>query len=121
MAQEMTLSVYLQQRGKKAKALTRGEAELLGIPFPLQAGWPRRYSSVVIDDRMFERLMAFADARYKISGERARNARANDIVKLGAVPQRAQAGRAQAAPKVIFGFVVRKARRYCPHRPAPWT
>ena len=58
MAQEMTLTAYLAQRGTKAKALKRGEAEAFGIPYPLQAGWPARYAEVVITEAMISQAAA---------------------------------------------------------------
>jgi len=45
----MTFLQYLQQRGKKAYSLTRIEAEMLGIPYPLEKGWVKRYSELEID------------------------------------------------------------------------
>jgi hypothetical protein len=52
MSQKLTLAVYLEQKGQKAKALKRVEAEAFGIPYPLQAGWPGRHSDMEITPEM---------------------------------------------------------------------
>jgi len=119
MAKKMTLSDYLAQRGTKAKALTRGEATLLGIPYPLQAGWPRRYGAVQIDDGLFEQLAACAEAARRAAEEKAKRVQACAAGKPVVAPRPPQTASAPVAPKVVFGFVVRKARRYCSRRPAP--
>lgn len=120
MAKKMTLSGYLAQRGKKAKALTRGEAALLGIPYPLQAGWPRRYGAVEIDEVMLEKLAACAEAARQAAEEKARRAQVKSAVS--AASKRAPLFACMPAPaKLVCGFVLRKAKRYRARSSAPWA
>lgn len=121
MAQKMTLSAYLAQRGKKAKALTRGEAALLGIPFPLQAGWPRRYGAIEIDDAMLAQLAACVEAARRTAEEKAQRAMAERAA--GSAPRhiRLPAASVPAVVRVVSGFVLRKAKRYRERGPAPWA
>jgi hypothetical protein len=58
MSEKLTLTAYLDQRGKKAKALKRGEAEAFGIPYPLQSGWPAKYGALEITEEMTARAAA---------------------------------------------------------------
>jgi hypothetical protein len=121
MAKKMTLSGYLAQRGTKAKALTRGEAALLGIPYPLQAGWPRRYGAVEIDDDLLLRLAACAELARQAAEERAIRAREKSTGSSAALQQLTLMPSAPVTMKVVAGFVLRRARRYCTRKPAPWT
>jgi len=93
MAQEMTLTAYLAQRGTKAKALKRGEAEAFGIPYPLQAGWPARYADIVITEAMLRQAAA------NMTAPRRRP------VLLAVTLRPATSNR-------FRGFVLRRARRY---------
>ena len=56
MSQKLTLEVYLEQKGQKAKALKRIEAEAFGIPYPLQAGWPGRHGEMEVTPKMLEQI-----------------------------------------------------------------
>lgn len=56
MSQKLTLAVYLEQKGQKAKALKRIEAEAFGIPYPLQAGWPGRHGDMEVTPQMLEQV-----------------------------------------------------------------
>jgi hypothetical protein len=120
----MTLAVYLAQRGTKAKALTKREADLLGIPFPLQCGWPRKYGGMEIEEGMLERLVAHAEAaRQVVEGKALRNqakppagAQAPAGVQMSLIAQHAQ--RAQSP---VPGFALRQAKRYRGRKPAPWA
>lgn len=122
MAQTTTLTSYLKKRGVKAKALTRGEAELLGIPYPLQCGWPRKYGSMEIDEALLERLTVHAEAARHTAEEKARRGRiqapaatlVQDQLQL-AVP----APRVRASP--VAGFVLRRPKRYRSRGSAPWA
>jgi hypothetical protein len=115
MAQKMTLTGYLTQRGVKAKALTKGEAELLGIPYPLRAGWPRRHGAMEIEEEMLARLVACAEGIRRAAEEKARSDRAN--FKRTALAS----CRAPTKLPTFPGFVLRQARRYRSRRSAPWT
>lgn len=121
MAQKMTLSAYLAQRGKKAKALTKGEAALLGVPFPLQAGWPRRYGAVEIDEAMLEQLEACAEAARRAAEEKSRRAEAKHAA--GPLPRSfpPPALMEPVVSRVVSGFVLRKARRYRERTSASWS
>jgi hypothetical protein len=99
MSEMLTLSTYLEQRGKKAKALRRGEAEAFGIPYPLRAGWPRQYGGMEITAAMIEDA-AFRDA---IARQEARDRAKHEPPKL-------PAQQAKASP--VPGFVLRQAKRY---------
>lgn len=118
MAQKMTLSAYLAQRGKKAKALTKGEAALLGIPFPLQSGWPRRYGTVEIDEAMLEQLEACVEAARQAAEERVRSARGKTAAPPAPLPQNFVE---PAVVRVVSGFVLRTPRRARSRRSAPWA
>lgn len=109
MPEKLTLSAYLEQRGKKAKSLKKGEAEAFGIPYPLQAGWPWRYGAMEITPAMIEDAQlrirsAKQEARSKGRGEMPAVAPAT-AVKLSAVP----------------GFVLRRPKRYRSRSSAPWS
>jgi hypothetical protein len=106
MAQKMTLTGYLAQRGVKAKALTKGEAELLGIPYPLRAGWPRRHGAMEIEEEMLTRLVVCVEGARRAAEEKARSDRAK-------VKRTALAGCQLPTELPAFpGFVLRQARRY---------
>jgi hypothetical protein len=122
MAQKMTLAAYLVQRGKKAKALTKGEAELLGIPYPLRAGWPRRHGAIEIEEGMLEQLAACGRAAQQTLEEKKRRAqvKAVRVTLAGQMPlQVATTPAVRVSP--VAGFVLRQARRYRTRRPAPWA
>jgi hypothetical protein len=121
MAQKMTLTAYLAQRGKKAKALTKGEADLLGIPYPLRAGWPRRHGAMELTEEVVEQLVACAENARQASEEKARR----DQVKTkgGSATTRLRARPTLSAPTAIPafpGFALRQARRYRSRSSAPW-
>jgi hypothetical protein len=52
----MKLHEYLKIRCKSSNALTKPEADLLYISYPLPEGWVKRYGNVEIDDELFDRL-----------------------------------------------------------------
>ena len=132
MAQKMTLSAYLQQRGKKAKALTRIEAQVFDVPFPLQSGWPRRYGAMEITPEMIERIEAHAaeasqsdDRTIRRSAKRA--AAALPVAETAAAarptpPAPALVGASKAAGAPSFpGFALRPAKRRRSRESAPWA
>lgn len=125
MAQEMTLSVYLQQRGKKAKALTRIEAEVFGIPFPLLAGWPRRHGAMTITEEMIrqiEELAAAADQATDRPSRRSRKRVAAALPSAG-VPVMVEhsATRREVVAPSFPGFALRLPKRHRAKESAPWT
>lgn len=113
MAEKMTLTKYLAQRGVKAKALTRGEATLLGIPFPLQGGWARKHGAMVIEAEMLPRLVAYADAARQVAEEKAR---AKKVEPRTAPPAAEQLPLAIAPMRIrvspVPGFVLRRPKSY---------
>jgi len=122
MAEKLTLTAYLARRGVKAKALTRGEAALLGIPFPLQGGWARKHGAMVIEEEMLPQLVAHAEAARQAAAEKAKNrnvephttAPAASQMPLTMIPVRI---RVAAFP----GFVLRRPKSYRARKSAPWT
>jgi hypothetical protein len=122
MAQKTTLTSYLAKRGVKAKALTRGEAELLGIPYPLQCGWPRKYGGMEIDESLLERLAVHAEAARQAAEEKARRSRTQAQAPT-AMPVQDQLQLAVSPPRTrvspVAGFVLRQARRYRSRSLAP--
>jgi hypothetical protein len=108
MPEKLTLSAYLAKRGKKAKALKRGEAEAFGIPWPLQAGWPWRYGAMEITPEMI------ADAESRIREAKSKP-------KVAPVATEVPMSMPHVTRPEFFGFVLRQARRYRVRRPAPWA
>jgi hypothetical protein len=122
MAEKMTLTAYLEQRGVKAKALTRGEAQLLGIPYPLPGGWPRKYGSLVIGEEMLPQLTAHAEAARHAAEEKAR---ARKTKTLTAAPASAQLPLVSVPARILVspvpGFVLRRPKRYRARKTVPWA
>jgi hypothetical protein len=54
----VTLTEYLEWRsgGRGQVALSRGEAALLGIPYPLKPKWQHRHGSMALTDEVAVRL-----------------------------------------------------------------
>ena len=127
MAQKMTLAAYLVQRGKKAKALTKIEADVFGIPYPLLAGWPRRHGAMEITQEMIEQIEAqvavasqSVDREVRRSGKRAIAALTPPAPASTPRPPRAAAAPAERLSP-IPGFVLRQPRRCRARRSAPWA
>lgn len=121
MAQKMTLTAYLAQRGVKAKALTKGEADLLGIPFPLQGGWPRKYGGIEIDDGLLKQLSAHAESARLAAEKKARLGQARPAAPAPVgVQMPLVSAPVRVAGSPVPGFVLRQARRYRTRKPAPW-
>lgn len=55
MPENLTLAVYLERRGS-VKALTRIEAEVFGVPYPLVKGWATRLGATKITQEMLDQL-----------------------------------------------------------------
>jgi hypothetical protein len=123
MAQNLRLSEYLSQRGKKAKALTRIEAEVFGIEYPLQAGWPRRHGGMEITGAMIDLVQAHAvEAGMSTDRQVRRSAKRATAALPTQVPdQRPVLAEKVMRPSLFPGFVVRPALRHRTRRPAPWA
>lgn len=59
----ITLKVYLQERFSKANALTRREAEIIGLKWPMEKGWVKKFGSVEISQDKMGALSKIAGAR----------------------------------------------------------
>jgi hypothetical protein len=133
MAQKMTLSAYLVGRGKKAKALTKIEADVFGIPYPLLAGWPRRHGAMEITEEMIEEVGARAAAANESVDKKARrNAkRASaalptsglgvDHAETSPTPGKPPAQPKPTAAPLFPGFILQPGRRHRARKPAPWS
>lgn len=118
MPENLTLVVYLEKRGS-VKALTRIEADVFGVPYPLQKGWAHRHGTAPITQEMLDQLQQKIGRAKSSTAEKAQ--RGLDAVE-GVVPAPAGARRQKdavpadtpRAPKVslVPGFVLRQARRY---------
>jgi hypothetical protein len=51
----MDIETYFRNKGP-SPGLTKAEASVLGIPFPLQAGWLRKYGSCAITTEQVQLL-----------------------------------------------------------------
>jgi len=119
MSQKLTLAVYLEQKGQKAKALKRVEAEAFGIPYPLQAGWPGRHGEMEVTPQMLEQITTAPRVKVRSAAPTSRDEEGRP--NLGAdcnVNHRRQAE--VMRPARFPGFVVRPALRHRTRRPAPW-
>lgn len=133
MAQKMTLTAYLVQRGKKAKALTKIEADVFGIAYPLQAGWPRRHGAMEITDAMVEQIGARAAAAAELTDKKTRRSAKRASAALpasglgidhaGASPaQRTPPAQPKPTATHLFpGFILQPGRRHRARKSAPWS
>jgi len=110
MSQKLTLAVYLEQKGQKAKALKRVEAETFGIPYPLQAGWPGRYGEMEVTPQMLEQIATAPRTKVRSAvpalqdNEACQNLRPDCDIKHG---NQADTLRPSRFP----GFTIRPSRR----------
>lgn len=100
MAQKLTLAAYLEQRGKKAKALTKIEAQVFGIAYPLQAGWPRRHGAMEITETMIDRVKAQTAVASESDERKIRRGakRATTVVSKAATATQPRAATGSDAP-----------------------
>lgn len=127
MSQKLTLARYLEGRGA-VKSLTRIEAEAFGVPYPLVSGWPARYGDVEITGAMLEDLESrVASARRSTANKARRGLQGLGAVKSESSVQLVSVDSTCLAPRLdqratavqaLFGFVLRRARRYRARRPA---
>lgn len=66
----MNLKEYLAKRHCKIKALTKKEATILGIPYPLRKGWAEQDRA--ISPKEWKRLCAVLQSRPKTTSSRRR-------------------------------------------------
>jgi hypothetical protein len=125
MSQKLTLTRYLRGGGE-VKTLTRIEALVFGIPYPLQPGWPRKYGPMEITDQMVEDVRArIAVAKESTARSARRRLDGIDAEASIAIPTQNSPVPRAAAPletKVspVSGFVLRLARRYRARKPTTW-
>lgn len=127
MPEKLTLAVYLEKRGA-VKALTRIEADVFGVPYPLQKGWAHRHGAAPITQDMLNQLQEKIGRSKSSTAEKAQ--RGLDGVE-GVVPAPASAPQQQMSPQPqvstapverlspVPGFVLRQARRYRRSKSAP--
>ena len=126
MSEKLTLAVYLEKRGS-VKALTRIEAEVFGVPYPLQKGWAHRHGAAPITQEMLGQLQQKIGQAKSSTAEKARRglegiggiASGAKPLQNRLLPCAATAPIAKASG--IPGFVLRQARRYRNRRQPPWA
>lgn len=67
----MTLAEYLKQRNKNTNALTLREAGLIGLPWPLPRGWPKKFSAVEIDKNKLGLLNIIVQKKIALKNKKA--------------------------------------------------
>ena len=111
MSQKLTLAVYLEQKGQKAKALKRVEAEAFGIPYPLQAGWPGRHGEMEVTSQMLDQIATTPKVKSRLISSELQRALECQVPERGC--DLGQMPSARQLRKALFpGFTVRLALRY---------
>lgn len=110
MSQKLTLSRYLRGGGE-VKTLTRIEALVFGIPYPLQPGWPRKYGPMEITNEMIESIRAQV-VLAKESTAKSAHRRLDGLCDEVPAPNNLRAPPPTAKPSPVPGFVLRQARRF---------
>ena len=120
MPENLTLAVYLEKRGA-VKALTRIEADVFGVPYPLQKGWAHRHGAAPITQDMLNQLQEKIGRAKSSTAEKAQRgldgvegvapAPTAAAPQQGTAPVRAAVGSVERL-STIPGFVLRQARRY---------
>ena len=84
-----TVRDYLSSRFSKSNALTRKEALLIGLAWPLTKGWVERFGGVEIADDKVPKLLSIANVRAsKKNADKAahkESKRLNKLVAVGAM------------------------------------
>jgi hypothetical protein len=118
MSQKLTLAVYLEQKGQKAKALKRVEAEAFGIPYPLQAGWPGRHGDMEVTPQMLEQIATAPRTKIRPSIPAPQDKQAGENLRPACDINHGYQAEAKR-PSQFPGFIVRPALRNRARRPAP--
>lgn len=117
MNSKLTLAVYLERRGA-VKALTRIEAEVFGVPYPLVKGWAHRHGTDEITQAMLDELQEKIGQARSSTAEKAQRGLAG-LVGLEVCSGRAPGSKSNVrglsnggcARRLLFpGFVVRAAK-----------
>jgi len=116
MPEKLTLAVYLGRRGA-VKALTRIEAEVFGVPYPLVKGWAHRHGADEITQAMLDQLQQKIGQARSSTAEKAQRglsgAKSIQPAPIIAVSTENSTGaRSAARVSAIAGFTLRQARRY---------
>lgn len=111
MSQKLTLTVYLEQKGQKAKALKRVEAEAFGIEYPLRTGWPGRHGEMEITAQMLEQIATAPRAKPELGAKFPPD---EDHCKGKILTDNVTRGRLQPLERLsaFNGFIMRPAKRY---------
>lgn len=97
----MKLSEYLAARGV-CKALTKIEAQAFGVPYPLQAGWPRQYGGTEITAAMLDKIRTSAAGSKPGAAMRALRGVDAGMGAIGQVIfQQTQNTAAKPAPRIL--------------------
>lgn len=128
MPEKLTLAVYLERRGA-VKALTRIEAEVFGVQYPLVKGWAHRHGADEITQAMLDELQDKIGRARSSTAEKAQRGLdgVEGVPPAPAVEQQVGSQlRLTMSPSgerrsPVPGFVLRQARRYRPRKSAPWT
>jgi len=118
MSQKLTLTVYLEQKGQKAKALKMVEAQAFGIPYPLQAGWPARHGDMEVTPQMLEQIAAAPRVKVRLAGPALQGDESDQTLRSNCDINHVRQAEAMR-PSRFPGFVVRPALRHRARRPAP--
>lgn len=117
LPQNFTLAEYLAKRGT-CPALTRLEANIFGVPYPLVAGWPVRFKNVEITAGMLDQLRASIGPAQTATTAKAKRALDSAMGLAVTREARVKVESPTRAPRVSLfpGFAVR------PRGPAgvPW-
>jgi len=117
MPEKLTLAVYLERRGA-VKALTRIEAEVFGIQYPLVKGWAYRHGADEITQAMLDQLQEKISRARSSTAEKAQRGLAG-ILGMETSSDSASSGNTnvqavisdQSTCQALFpGFVVRAAK-----------
>lgn len=117
MPEKLTLAVYLERRGS-VKALTRIEAEVFGVPYPLVKGWAHKHGAEEITQAMLEQLQEKIVRAKSSTASKAQRGldgvedlKPRPLITLKAVEPSQRATLVEGTP-LFAGFFPRKARRY---------
>lgn len=118
MPEKLTLAVYLERRGA-VKALTRIEAEVFRVPYPLVKGWAHRHGADEITQAMLGELQEkIGRAKSSTAAKAQRGLNGLEGISKNYVSTQESPGQDKVAEIlsvgafVASGFVVRRARRY---------
>jgi hypothetical protein len=95
---KITLGEYLAKRGT-CPALTRLEADIFGVPYPLMNGWPTRHGKLEITADMVAELRAAIGCASTSTTAKAKKA-LDSVMGVPSAPRT----RKKAEPRVVAAF-----------------